>query len=874
MAFLGTPALSSNQKRASSSKPRARRRRRHQVSNSDHTFGGGLAQSTCALPSLSLSASTCGARGSPLALVKRWPHSRTVPALPRAVHTGAGWRRRAGIITRRALAETNHVQAFGRLENERTPKSARKASVTRYRETMRMEPASKESAARESALTRHRHLSSRDTTLSQRQRTVLERVKSRSRILPVDGDASNCKDRAIVVHSAELQDVCFGLRSVQVRYSLPADRLPTRKQLLSSGRGDLVYRIRKLGGMQRIADALQWEAAQPRRDWSVLRHVLDEYIDFLAIFDGPAWTVTCKDLRDHGYGYLLQAMRLHGGFSRIRALGQEHHLKQLRTQKGPGVSVGAPGRFRAPPGYWNAFENVEHALREFCQMYGIENRVPRKNELLAAGRGDLVNAIRKHGGFHQARERLALGAGVSRRARGYWDDFCTVQGEVGSFIHLFGYPGLMPSAPELRRHQRGDLVYAIERHGGFSRVARLMHLFWHGPYSFWRDLMNLERRIDAYVEMKGMGRYFPSFAALHAEGRFDLIFGIQLHGGFLLTARKMKRLINVQQRSAGFWRDPRNVQSELREFCALLPMDMRGTMPSSVFMVKAGRADLAYGVRDCGGWIFYAQRLGLRFSFPRRPSNFWANPANVKRELRVYIKDRGLDTRRMPSLDNLKLDGRSDIAFAIQRYHGGQDAYAEYIGMPVTLDRGRQQVSIEWLHSWQNFSLALSSWIDRNGFPDLMPARDDLLRTQRHDLRYAVHVHGGYEQTARRMGLIFVTPGNPESWLVQWLGLQASKLMVDVRELHERRVRDPAFMSHLAASASMRPSTRRRDSSGSSARRLAPPTVRLQLNTSPEREHAYSASTQSSTQPPHPITTRDMMNAGLARYLYPVNPRK
>eukprot|EP00171_Calliarthron_tuberculosum_P011419 IDg11419t1 len=55
-----------------------------------------------------------------------------------------------------------------------------------------------------------------------------------------------------------------------------------------------------------------------------------------------------------------------------------------------------------------------------------------------------------------------------------------------------------------------------------------------------------------------------------------------------------------------------------------------------------------------------------------------------------------------------------------------------------------------------------------------MPKREDFIRTGRHDLRYAMHLHGGCGNVAKRIGLVFCDIGG--DWIGHWLALQAGKL--------------------------------------------------------------------------------------------------
>jgi len=136
----------------------------------------------------------------------------------------------------------------------------------------------------------------------------------------------------------------------------------------------------------------------------------------------------------------------------------------------------------------------------------------------------------------------------------------------------------------------------------------------------------------------------PNFQQLHDAGRWDLIHGVALHGGVPLVARRMGLAVVYPRAFAaaagGGGADPGAIERELRRFIVVQPRELHGRMPSSCALVRAGRGDLAAAVRDHGGWVYYAQRLGLRFVFDRRPKGFWALAANVLRELTNYVQER------------------------------------------------------------------------------------------------------------------------------------------------------------------------------------------------------------------------------------------
>lgn len=370
-----------------------------------------------------------------------------------------------------------------------------------------------------------------------------------------------------------------------------------------------------------------------------------------------------------------------------------------------------------------------------------------------------------------------------------------------SYASKYGLPGLMPRRDQLLRAGRRDLCYAIEKYGGFSAVSRRLHLVWVGPCNYWRQFRNLRKRLMEFVRMHGPKGIMPTVLRLHQMGRIDLVYGVALHGGVMSVAGKVGLRVRYAKRRPEYWETPRNVTKELKWFMETQPLENRTSMPSSVALVQAGRADLANGVRDHGGWVYYAQRLGLRFAFAQRVQGFWQSEANVLSELMFYVSERygewehpgeladGVTVEEMkrtgvvyvPSVEMLKRDGRSDIAFAVQRYQGGERAFAHRHALEIATDTVEVQ-PVEEMKKWVCFSKEIECWIFEYGADGIMPRREDFIRTGRHDLRCAMFLHGGDAAIARRIGLVFCR--RKRNWIASWLALQAAKMgtVIDFEE--------------------------------------------------------------------------------------------
>lgn len=554
-----------------------------------------------------------------------------------------------------------------------------------------------------------------------------------------------------------------------------AKYLPKASELLQARRFDLYRAVQRQGGFAVCAHRLGLcSARRPRGYWA---RALPAELRAFAAANGESNSMpSTSTLRVSGRTDILSAVQQAGG------IDEAARNAGLQLRKRPRAPPAAHSRGERP-----TLDALQVELRNFAGQH-CDGRQPLQRELATARRHDLLNALRAHGGLCSVSSRAGLAAGAERRPRGYWERFETLEAEIRAYTATRGIPGLMPRRDQLLRLGRRDLCYAIKKHGGFSAVSARLHLMWVGPSNYWRVFRNLRRRLLAFVKAHGPRDTMPTTLRLHRKGRTDLMYGVALHGGVMMVAGKVGLKVKFGRRAPNFWAKPTNITRELDWFLSTEPLENRTRMPSSVELVRAGRLDLANAVRDHGGWVYYAQRCGLRFEFARRVHGFWQGEQNVFEELMLYISERYGDWDFpgvvpedhqleglvfMPSLEMLKRDGRSDIAFAVQRYQGGEQAFALRHGLTIAQDTVLIQ-PVETLKKWGCFSVELDRWISQYGTDGVMPQREDFIRTGRHDLRCAMFLHGGRGYVAKRIGLVFCD--SDSRWIASWLALQAGKL--------------------------------------------------------------------------------------------------
>lgn len=599
--------------------------------------------------------------------------------------------------------------------------------------------------------------------------------------------------------------------------------IPTSTELLQKRRFDLYRAIQRQGGFADCARRLGLSTVRrPRGYWAYgLGPELRAFVAARGV--APGRMPSTSELRTFGRTDILNAVQAAGGMrvaarsagllitkrARHMVLPSDESGTNNRHENGThsdnGAHIGTTYRnYNNGSDYSNrkgvvSLDTVMLELRKFADTH-CDGKKPLQRELVDAKRHDLLNAMRPHGGLYEVSTACGLEApinGTSRRPRGYWHDISVVESELNIYMANFGMPGLMPRRDQLLRHGRSDLCYAIEKHGGFSAISARLHLVWVGPSNYWRVFRNLRKRLLAFIKRHGPKGVMPNILRLHQMGRTDLAYGVALHGGVMNVSQRLRLRVRYARRTPEYWARPENIIRELEWVLTTEPLERRTRMPSSAALVQAGRTDLANGVRDHGGWVYYAQRLGLRFSFERRVQGFWQSESNVHHELELYLQDRygdwdfpgvpveyiGMDgeeeIRRkgdvvyMPSSEMLKRDGRSDIAFAIQRYHGGEREFADNHGYCIAEDTIDVKPA-EKLRKWKCFSEELSKWIEQYGCIGIMPRRDDFIRTGRHDLRYAIYYHGGRDMVAKNARLLICEDNMNDTYLAGWLALQAA----------------------------------------------------------------------------------------------------
>ncbi|KAK7399338.1 hypothetical protein VNO78_10520 [Psophocarpus tetragonolobus] len=135
------------------------------------------------------------------------------------------------------------------------------------------------------------------------------------------------------------------------------------------------------------------------------------------------------------------------------------------------------------------------------------------------------------------------------RVPGLQRDIEVLKSELLKFIAEHGQEGFMPMRKQLRFHGRVDIEKAINRMGGFRKIANIMNLslaYKHRkPKGYWDNLENLQYEISRFQRSWGMDPSFmPSRKSFERAGRFDIARALEKWGGL----RQVSRLLSLKVR--------------------------------------------------------------------------------------------------------------------------------------------------------------------------------------------------------------------------------------------------------------------------------------------------------------------------------------
>lgn len=215
---------------------------------------------------------------------------------------------------------------------------------------------------------------------------------------------------------------------------------------------------------------------------------------------------------------------------------------------------------RRPNGFWSSIESVRGEIMEYVTTQvgddGMEHLImPTAQDLVEAGRSDLVRAVRLHGGFHKV--ALSIGA-VSHRSR-HWEET-----EILKVLSNLNEGGHAVCRKTVREMNIDGLESAIDRLGGFPYFIQLLdeehemcvvHLSSSDAWSSSSEepacdqlqcpipyIQKVATKVRVWMASKGLSRRLPTRKELENANRVDIWRGIQRAGGL----QKLSEYMHVE----------------------------------------------------------------------------------------------------------------------------------------------------------------------------------------------------------------------------------------------------------------------------------------------------------------------------------------
>ena len=351
----------------------------------------------------------------------------------------------------------------------------------------------------------------------------------------------------------------------------------------------------------------------------------------------------------------------------------------------------------------------------------------------------------------------------NRALPNHFQDLTTLEAALLEFGAEHGTGNTMPTKALLFIHGRSDLTHAIKRHGGSVAVARRLGLEMAKEQALdqhWNDTEVMSRELLLWIEQHGTPGTMPTQAQLYVSGRGDLASGIsEHHSGFKAVTAALGLIPGSNPPSVkpgAYWREWENVMAEMPAVSKACGVAEK--MPTAQQLFANGYSSLAVAIsKHYGGMHKFAERLDLPMQHSNALPNHYRDFSTLEAALLEFVAEHGTGNT-MPTEAQLVINGRSDLAGAMTRYHGGSVAVAGRLGLEMAQDHLPD-------HYWKDFEMvgrALLLWIDQHGTPGTMPTQAQLCAFGRADLARGIkEYHRGIKAVTAALGL---RPGsNPPS---------------------------------------------------------------------------------------------------------------
>lgn len=421
---------------------------------------------------------------------------------------------------------------------------------------------------------------------------------------------------------------------------------------------------------------------------------------------------------------------------------------------------------RRPRGYWSDKPNVIKELREFWEDLDapVEHSklppIPNEALLNHFKRNDLRWAIASHGG----RDALSYRLGGAPIVPGRWADAILVEQvkkvlDPNNPASIGLSPFYPPVAPHMKREWARSVQNRKELFNNSTRTDYVGNARTKIAFSGLGDVPGVRSVPDDWMDYDSI--------ADNCNDECETVNKFSQR--YASNGRRWAH--RGTRKQWGFWSDDR-LQDELYSFVSRY-MEFSGR--PSIFMPRLndfsahGRDDLRAAIVRFGGAEVLCERAGM---ISYREWEYFESLYSLYTGLKAYIDiyHEG-NTKVCPPLKEIKAKGQRRLYNLIQK-HGGRKIVACRAGMKLAKatprNSGKQQTPImQWGAFSLDFALLLMNFIRSQMLKQIpplamtptikMPSEEILMRSgeQGRYLATKIEEFGGYENTARRLGLDF-----------------------------------------------------------------------------------------------------------------------
>ena len=415
--------------------------------------------------------------------------------------------------------------------------------------------------------------------------------------------------------------------------------IPTNNLLIKNGHGGLPSAIRKYFG--------SYQTLRKQLKIPVRRH------------ENRYWTEenTIKELKKfcRQHKELIKATSVSGALER-----QKRH--DLRTQISLlGGLRKVNSRFKLGMKLQGEIPSEEQLLKEISKLHKAGHPITRK-ELLKLGRSDLLTYMAKYGSMNAFKYKLRLPVKKHR----FWTDERILE-MLRPIVDRFGS---MPGLSILVAMGKSDLSRAISKRGGFRKFADLLGTTLSQYYiandGHWMNstyecifdniLFKHNIRHSVHVKIFEEYRYICDF----------IIGGTYIEIAGFNRKENLHYFLNLDKKIALYKQYGYN-------YLVFEKKDFSRNWDKTEQRILSMLGDLTLcKERD--------RSSAVRAAMDIRPSNYWADLENIKKELEPLISKYG---GRMPLDTELRKEKKSGLTGAIYRYHGSFFELGKKMNVPV-----------------------------------------------------------------------------------------------------------------------------------------------------------------------------------------------